>query len=77
MSHWHTVGFLAEQHRGDLAREAAGSTRLKLARDSSPDQRSHPHPVGRLNAITVRGALLLAGEAIGGALNRRRRIAPR
>jgi hypothetical protein len=31
MGHWHTLGALAADHRADLARDAAGPTRLRAA----------------------------------------------
>ena len=31
MDHWHTLGALAADHRTDLARDAAGSARLRAA----------------------------------------------
>lgn len=35
MNHWYTVGLLADDHRADLDREAAGNARLKVAHSTA------------------------------------------
>jgi hypothetical protein len=70
MNHWHTVGWIADDHRTDLGREAARDARVKLARGAA-----EPGPGARdPNYGGHRRWLVSFGASIQGRLARHRAV---